>query len=68
MTKPQDSSEKNNKPVPPPLHPNRIIKTSSCQALSGNGEIGYEFSLDNKKTLHIRITSNSGGGFFSNVN
>jgi len=43
-----------------------ILKTSTCQALSGNGTIGYELSLDNKKALHIRVTSNSGGGYFSN--
>jgi len=46
--------------------PNKhILKTSSCEALSGNGTIGYELSLDNKKALHIRITSNTGGGYFS---
>jgi len=46
--------------------PNRhILKTSTCEALSGNGTIGYELILDNKKALHIRITSNSGGGYFS---
>ena len=46
--------------------PNKhILKTSSCEALSGNGAIGYELSLDNKKALHIRITSNTGGGYFS---
>jgi len=65
MNKPQDNSAKTNKPDTPPLNPKQIIKTSSCQALSGNGEIGYEFSLDNKKSLNIRIKSNSGGGFFS---
>jgi len=65
MKKPQDNPPTSNKQNPPSIHPNQIIKTSSCQALSGNGEIGYEFSLDNKKALHIRITSNSGGGFFS---
>jgi len=47
--------------------PNKhVLKTSTCQALSGNGTIGYELSLDNKKALHIRVTSNSGGGYFSN--
>jgi hypothetical protein len=48
------------------IKPNfKTLKLSTCNALSGNGEIGYEFSLDNKKSLHIRITSNSGGGYFS---
>jgi len=47
--------------------PNRhILKTPSCLALSGNGTIGYELSLDDKKSLHIRIMSNTGGGYFSN--
>jgi len=46
--------------------PNKLIlKTSTCEALSGNGTIGYELSLDNKKALHIRITSNTGGGYFN---
>ena len=65
MRKPHDNSTKINKPETPAIHPKHILKTSSCKALSGNGEIGYEFSLDNKKALHIRIKSNSGGGFFS---
>ena len=65
MNKPKDNSTKNNKPETLALHPKQVIKISSCKALSGNGEIGYELSLDNKKSLHIRITSNSGGGFFS---
>ncbi len=65
MNKQQDNSTTTNKPDTPPIHPKQIIKTSSCKALSGNGEIGYELSLDNKKSLHIRITSNTGGGYFS---
>jgi len=47
-------------------NPNKLIlKASTCEALSGNGTIGYELSLDNKKALHIRVTSNTGGGYFS---
>ena len=65
MSKLQDKSPTSNKTDTPSLNPNQTIKTSSCSALSGNGEICYEFSLDNKKSLHIRLKSNSGGGFFS---
>ena len=65
MNKQQDNSTTTNKPDTPNLDPKQIIKTSSCQAISGNGEIGYELSLDNKKALHIRITSNTGGGFLA---
>lgn len=66
MNKSQGNLPKTNKPDAPDPNPKHILRTSSCQALSGNGEIGYEFSLDNKKALHIRITSNTGSGFFSN--
>jgi len=46
--------------------PNKhILKTSTCEALSCNGTINYELSLDSKKALRIRITSNTGGGYFS---
>ena len=56
----------NSKPRVIPIDTDKqTVKKSSCRALSGNGEIGYELNLDNKKSLHIRITSNSGGGFFS---
>ena len=65
MSKPQDKPPTSNKPETPSLNPKQTIKLSSCKALSGNGEIGYGLSLDNKKALHIRIKSNSGGGFFS---
>ena len=65
MTKTQKSSHKDQQDNPTSVSSLHIIKTSSCRALSSNGEIGYEFSLDNKKALHIRITSNTGGGFFS---
>ena len=65
MTKTQHSSDKDQQGNPTSVNSIHLIKVSSCKALSGNGEIGYEFSLDNKKVLHIRITSNNGGGFFS---
>ena len=65
MTKTQNSSNKDQQDNATSVSSLHLIKTSSCRALSGNGEIGYEFSLDNKKAFHIRITSNSGGGFFS---
>lgn len=55
MNKPQDISAKTNKPDTPALNPKQTIKLSSCQALSGNGEIGYELNLDNKRSL-LRIT------------
>lgn len=60
------SQTKTNPSITQTIPNKRILKTSTCEALSGNGTIGYELSLDNKKALHIRVTSNSGGGYFSN--
>jgi len=60
------SQTKTNPDVTQTIPNKHILKASSCSALSGNGTIGYELSLDNKKALHIRITSNTGGGYFSN--
>jgi len=57
---------KTNPSVTQTITNSHIIKPSICQPLSGKGEIGYTFSLDSEKSLHIRITSNSGGGYFSN--
>jgi len=65
MTKTQNNSDKDQQGNPTSVSSLHIIKTSSCRALSGNGEISYELSLDNKKALHILITSNTGGGFFN---
>jgi len=41
------------------------MNTSICQPLSNKDEISHPFSLYSEKILHIRITSNSGGGYFS---
>ena len=61
---PMKNSKQN--PQATPTDPTfKTLKLSTCRALSGNGEIGYELALDNKKGLHIRITSNTGGDYFS---
>ena len=57
MNKPQNNSATTNKPDSPAVNPKQTIKTSSCQALSGNGEIGYELALDNKNTLQLALSS-----------
>jgi hypothetical protein len=65
MNKPQANSATTNEPTAATLNRFAILKTSSCQALSGNGEISYQLSLSAKKELHIRIKANSSSGFFS---
>lgn len=65
MDKPQANSATTNEPTAASLNRFTVLKTSSCKALSGNGEISYQLSLSDKKELHIRIKANTGGGYFS---
>ena len=65
MSKSQGNSSTTNKPDSLGPNPRPILKTSFCRALSSKSEIGYELSLDEKKAFYIRLTSNSGGGYFS---
>jgi len=59
-------SETKSNPSATQTIPNKLIlKTSTCKALSSDARITYELAYDDKKSLHIRIMSNSGGGFFS---
>ncbi len=43
----------------------KTLKKSSCKSLSGNGTLHYEIGLDDNGVAHIRITENTGGGFFN---
>jgi hypothetical protein len=43
----------------------QALKRSSCRTLSGKSTLHYEFGLDAKQTLLIRVTTCTGGGFFS---
>lgn len=54
-TKPSDSSES----------PTRIIKKATTKSLEGKATLGYRLGLDETSALHWRLSSNSGGGFFS---
>ena len=56
------------KPSPEPaLDPEAVqaLKRSSCPTLSGKSTLHYELGLDAKQTPLIRITTCTGGGFFS---
>ncbi|HIL91680.1 MAG TPA: hypothetical protein EYG50_02860 [Cycloclasticus sp.] len=61
----QTNKQTNKQTNTAPTNSYHIIKTSSCDALSGGSTLDYEIGSDSNKQLHIRITSNSGGGFFS---
>jgi len=53
-----------------PIHktPILIIKKASCPKLSASakGDLTYHVGYDDNKTFHLRVTANTGGGFFSN--
>ncbi|WP_339673344.1 hypothetical protein [Dasania marina] len=46
----------------------KIIKKANCPKLSkvAKGDLTYHVGYDNSKALHLRVTANTGGGFFSN--
>ncbi|MES2502295.1 MAG: hypothetical protein V4545_06785 [Pseudomonadota bacterium] len=43
----------------------RIIKIATCPTCSGKATLTYNFGSNEDKQVYIRITANSGGGFFS---
>lgn len=43
----------------------RVLKTSTCKTLSGKSTLTYQIGTAPDSTLHLRISKNSGGGFFS---
>jgi hypothetical protein len=52
-TKPEDNLEM------------RVLKTATCKTLSGKSTLTYQLGVAPDSVVHIRITKNSGGGFFS---
>jgi hypothetical protein len=42
-----------------------VIKTVTCKTLSGKSTLTYQIGCNPDSTIHLRITKNSGGGFFS---
>jgi hypothetical protein len=43
----------------------KILTTSSCKTLSGKSTLTYQIGCNPDAEIHLRITKNSGGGFFS---
>ncbi len=48
----------------------RIIKTASCPSLSGKSRLTYEIAcsdntVDGQSEIALRVSTNTGGGFFS---
>jgi hypothetical protein len=43
----------------------RVLKNGACPTLSGRGSLKYEIGADEASNVAIRLTGNSGGGFFN---
>jgi hypothetical protein len=44
----------------------KVIKAGACVTLSQKSRLSYQIATDEDSGLHVRITKNTGGGFFSN--
>ena len=53
MSKPEDNPDM------------RVLKTTSCKTLSGKSTLTYQIGATPESTIHLRISKNSGGGYFS---
>ena len=42
----------------------RVLKTATCTTLSGKSTLTYQIGIQNDE-IHVRISKNTGGGFFS---
>ena len=43
----------------------RVLKKGNCKSLSGKSTLKYEVGSDTDDGIHVRITGNTGGGFYS---
>ena len=43
----------------------RILKTATCKSTSGKSTLTYQIGVLPDSTVHIRITKNTGAGFFN---
>ncbi|MEN8131135.1 MAG: hypothetical protein ABFS45_13270 [Pseudomonadota bacterium] len=42
-----------------------VLKTATCKTLSGKSTLTYQIGCTPDSVIHLRITKNDGGGFFS---
>jgi hypothetical protein len=43
----------------------KVLKTSTCKTLSGKSTLTYQIGVAPDSVVHLRITKNTGAGFFS---
>lgn len=44
----------------------QILKEATCPTSSGKSTLGYQIGINDKGAIHLKVSSNDGGGFFSN--
>ena len=49
-----------------PENPIQVLKEATCPTSSGKSTLGYQIGADNTEAIHLKVSSNDGGGFFSN--
>ncbi len=49
-------------PSTPPI---RIIKKGTCPTVAGKSDLGYDLGVDPNGSVLLRVTDNSGGGYWS---
>jgi hypothetical protein len=49
-----------------PETPVQVLKEGTCPTSSGKSNLGYQIGVDDSGAIQLRISSNDGGGFFSN--
>lgn len=42
-----------------------VLKTVACSSLSGKSKLKFEIGCDDTEQIHVRVSENNGGGFFS---
>ena len=45
--------------------PMKVLKTATCPTLSGKSRLTYQIGINPDSIVHLRISKNDGGGFFS---
>jgi hypothetical protein len=48
-----------------PESPIQVLKEATCPTSSGKSTLGYQIGIDDSGAIHLRVSSNDGGGFFS---
>jgi hypothetical protein len=43
----------------------RVLKTSTCKTITGKSILGYQIGVAPDSVVHLRITKNTGAGFFN---